>query len=321
MNEDLDPLFAELSDAGHTNWVDLLRRSVAEIMDPSRHGHIHQWRQAIRDLPELQATRKNFIAPAVSFDGTYSVEQQQQLELTLRTFHPWRKGPFEIFGIRLDAEWRSDLKWQRVAPHVDLQGKDVLDVGCGNGYYGWRMLGAGAKRVIGLEPYTLYIMQHAVFRNYARTEPTFVIPASAKVLSCCPPLFDVAFSMGVFYHCKDPVGHLESLCRAISPGGTFVLETIVIDGGSDSCLIPEHRYAKMRNVWLLPSSLMLCRFLTRVGFKQVDVIYETRTTPAEQRATEWMTFESLANFLDPNDPSKTLEGYPAPKRAIVVATK
>jgi tRNA (mo5U34)-methyltransferase len=34
-----------------------------------------------------------------------------------------------------------------------------------------------------------------------------------------------------------------------------------------------------------------------------------------------MDFHSLKDFLDPNDTSKTIEGYPAPKRGLFIATK
>jgi tRNA (mo5U34)-methyltransferase len=43
------------------------------------------------------------------------------------------------------------------------------------------------------------------------------------------------------------------------------------------------------------------------------------TSTQEQRSTEWMSFHSLENFLDPDDHSKTIEGYPAPRRAIITA--
>ena len=32
-----------------------------------------------------------------------------------------------------------------------------------------------------------------------------------------------------------------------------------------------------------------------------------------------MTFHSLAQFLDPDDPGLTIEGLPAPRRAILTA--
>ena len=36
----------------------------------------------------------------------------------LQTLQPWRKGPFSLFGVHIDTEWRSDWKWSRVAPHL-----------------------------------------------------------------------------------------------------------------------------------------------------------------------------------------------------------
>ncbi|MBR9800034.1 MAG: DUF1698 domain-containing protein, partial [Gammaproteobacteria bacterium] len=41
----------------------------------------------------------------------------------------------------------------------------------------------------------------------------------------------------------------------------------------------------------------------------------------EQRATDWMTYHSLSDFLDPADPSLTREGHPAPRRAVLIATR
>ncbi len=37
----------------------------------------------------------------------------------------------------------------------------------------------------------------------------------------------------------------------------------------------------------------------------------------EQRRTPWMDFESYAEFIDPDDPARTVEGYPAPIRVFL----
>ena len=147
------------------------------------------------------------------------------------------------------------------------------------------------------------------------------LAAKDRILATKQPTFDVTFSMGVLYHCKDPVGHLEALRHTLKPGGSLVLETLVVDGDAERALIPETRYAKMRNVWLIPSVLMLDRLLKRCQFRNVEVVDVTRTTTTEQRRTQWMTFESLADFLDPSDPKLTVEGYPSPKRAICIANR
>jgi len=85
--------------------------------------------------------------------------------------------------------------------------------------------------------------------------------------------------------------------------------------------VPGERYAKMRNVWFLSSADAMIAWLNRCGFKNVRVVNEDITAVEEQRKTDWIDTESLADFLDPNDPSKTIEGYPAPKRAIFIANK
>jgi len=97
------------------------------------------------------------------------------------------------------------------------------------------------------------------------------------------------------------------------------LETLVVEGNDSAMIIPEDRYAKMRNVWFIPSTQTLRRMLARAGFSEISIVDVTATTTTEQRSTKWMTFESLANFLDPADSSRTIEGYPAPIRAIAIA--
>lgn len=317
----LESLYVELADSVRSDWADRLRSSAITIMDPAKNGHMRKWLNALRDLPDFTVTHTDFASPVVTFDGDCSDKQRSRLRESLRAFYPWRKGPFDLFGVEIDAEWRSDQKWLRVAPHVDLSDKDVLDVGCGNGYYGWRMLGAGARRIVGLEPYPLYNMQHRLIKTFASNAANFVVPATDRVLTANLELFDVAFSMGVLYHCKNPIGHIESLRQSLKSGGEVVLETLVVDGNEQTALIPEDRYAKMRNVWLIPSALMLVRLLHRAGLRQIEVVDVTQTTPAEQRSTDWMRFESLQDFLDPNDSMRTIEGLAAPKRAVIVARK
>ena len=113
--------------------------------------------------------------------------------------------------------------------------------------------------------------------------------------------------------------HLHELRDALTSGGQLVLETLVVDGDVSTVLVPEGRYSRMGNVWFLPSTEALCLWLRKLGFKAVQCVDVTVTSIEEQRRTDWMTFHSLEQFLDPQDYHKTCEGYPAPKRAIVVA--
>ncbi len=323
---DFEELFAELSAEGLDGWVADLRRRCEEALQPQRHGSLTGWIEAFRQLPDLRGTGFEVVDGRITVghkraDGDADGAPSTQITDVLQQLRPWRKGPFEICGTVIDTEWRSDLKWDRLAGEIDLRNCSVLDVGCGNGYYGWRILNAGAQRVIGCDPFLLYVMQHEVVKKHAGGEfPNFVLPLGDDFLHDGLRCFDVAFSMGVLYHRSSPIDHLQALCGSLKPGGRLVLETLVLDEAGTRVLVPEGRYAKMRNVWFIPTAEMLRLWLSRTGYADIRVVDISRTTIGEQRRTDWMTFESLADFLDPNDDRRTIEGYPAPVRAIVVAT-
>lgn len=252
--------------------------------------------------------------------GEHSAEHLQEL---LMRFHPWRKGPFDFFGVSIDTEWRSNLKWDRFAAQVDFTNKAILDVGCGNGYYGWRMLAAGADFVLGCDPLPLYWMQFEIFRRYAKNSVRhWLIPLADHELPSRLGCFDLTFSMGVLYHRTSPIDHLLTLWDTLQPGGTLVLETLIVESPLATVLVPTDRYAKMRNVWFIPSLPMLELWLGRCRFTDITVIDVAPTTAEEQRRTPWMTFESLGDFLAPSSLGKmTVEGYPAPVRAILTARR
>jgi tRNA (mo5U34)-methyltransferase len=234
---------------------------------------------------------------------------------------PWRKGPFSLFGIDIDTEWRSDWKWDRVVQHIEtLEGRKVLDVGCGSGYHLFRMLGEKAELVVGIDPTELFYYQFSIFKKYLSNSPIHYLPLGIEDMPS-QNSFDTVFSMGVLYHRRDPIEFLYQLKNQLRSGGQLVLETIVVDGDIDTVLMPGERYAQMRNVWFLPSNLALKQWLERVGFIDIQLVDESITTSEEQRATEWMTNHSLADFLDPDDASLTVEGYPAPTRSVFIAKK
>ena len=228
-------------------------------------------------------------------------------------------------GIKIDTEWHSDWKWQRVAPHLgNLKGRRVLDVGGGSGYHGWRMAGAGAETVIIIDPSCLFYHQFMAIRHFvgaADHYKTHYIPVPLEVLPEHSQLFDTVFSMGVLYHRQSPFEHLQQLKGQLVKGGELVLETLVIDGDANTVLVPHDRYAQMNNVYFLPSVEALTGWLEKAGFSEVRCVDVAVTSTEEQRKTEWMTYHSLADFLDPTDGSKTIEGYPAPKRATLIAKK
>jgi tRNA (mo5U34)-methyltransferase len=291
----------------------------------SKHGDYPRWNSALIGTESIHTDDVDLNADAIRL-GTgdkLSDAERDKLEQDLQQLHPWRKGPFNIFGVHIDTEWHSDWKWQRLSEHISpLQNRRVLDIGCGNGYYMLRMLGGGARWVLGMDPTPLFSMQYdCITRMMDQALNARLIPLGVDDLPDRSQFFDTTFSMGVIYHRRSPLDHILKLRDSLRPGGELVLETLVIDGPAGMSLMPEGRYAKMRNVWFIPSVPTLELWLRRCGFTNIKTIDVTTTTLEEQRATDWMRFESLGSFLDPDDRSKTLEGYPAPVRAMVIAEK
>ena len=284
------------------------------------HGDLPRWQAAVDALPELAVSQRELLEE-FCLDGSADAAQQQQLEQALRGLMPWRKGPFRLFDVHVDTEWRSDFKWARLAPHLNLQGRRVLDVGCGNGYYQWRMLGAGADCVVGVDPNWLFFCQFLAMQRYLPDLPAWHLPLALEELPAKLEGFDTVFSMGVLYHRRSPIDHLLALKDCLQRGGELVLETLVVEGDERTVLVPEDRYAQMRNVWFLPSVPALELWLRRAGFVDVRCVDVSVTSVEEQRQTDWMRFQSLPDFLDPADHSRTVEGLPAPTRAVILARK
>ena len=320
----LDKLITAMAGTTLEEWSRQLPAQVDARMDVGRYGNLPKWQKALDALPDVQPSRVRLDTDAVRVGAATDISDADRirLEATLMELHPWRKGPFELFGLHIDTEWHSDWKWDRLCAAVSpLDDRLVLDVGCGNGYYALRMLGAGAARVIGIDPTPVFVMQFQALRRYLPELPVDVLPLALEDMPERLEAFDTVFSMGVLYHRRSPLDHILALRDCLRAGGELVLETLIIKGDEHCVLMPEGRYAKMRNTWFIPSVAMLEVWLRRCGFRSIRVVDTNQTSTLEQRSTEWMHFESLADFLDPDDPNKTVEGYPAPRRAVLIAEK
>jgi tRNA (mo5U34)-methyltransferase len=326
---DFHPLYDDLFEFMETNklqaWLPSLLPLLTHKLQEKPHGDLSRWLDAFHDLPDIQAEKINLNSSALSTSNKepLSPEIFEQLRDALFRLSPWRKGPFELFNIHIDTEWRSDFKWERIKEHISpLRNRVILDVGCGSGYHAWRMLGEQARQVIGIDPNNLFLIQFEAIKKYCGPKaPIHFLPVRMEDVPAQLEAFDTTFSMGVLYHRKSPIDHLLELKGTLRAGGELVLETLVSEGELGHSLMPEDRYAMMRNVWFIPTIETLKLWLTRAGFKDIKCIEKNQTSLEEQRTTEWMQYQSLKDFLDPDDINKTIEGYPAPLRATFVATK
>jgi tRNA (mo5U34)-methyltransferase len=310
--------FDYLRQVGAADAAEALSAQTEAALGQVSHGDFDRWRGVVDSLPEVRVSGVDFTAEAVRVGVAADVGEAVRAEVRekLMALHPWRKGPFEVFGIHVDSEWRSNLKWARLQKHIDLKDRIVLDVGSGNGYYLYRMLGAGAKAAVGVDPYLLSVTQFMAINRYTGEHRAAVLPLGVDDVPAGCGWFDTVFSMGLLYHRRDPQSHLRQLASFLRPGGEVVLETLVLDTDERQVLVPEGRYAKMRNVWAVPACGVVEEWLAESGFEQVRRIDVAKTTGHEQRKTDWMQWESLEDFLDPICPERTIEGHPAPVRGM-----
>lgn len=284
------------------------------------------WQSYINDrkklvLPVVSERQLSF-GETITVDGPIDPNEKKRLEQLVEFLLPWRKGPFNLFGIEIDSEWKSDLKWNRIAQSLGvLRGKRIADFGCNNGYYMFRMAPHEPELVLGIDPNGRFYYQFELL-NSLFAQPNLIFePLGVEHASLFPNFFDLVLCMGVIYHRRDPLNTLSEIFASLRGGGRLIMESITVPGDEQYCLIPEDRYAMMRNVWFVPSVDCLCAWLRETGFKNVECTHSAQTTHMEQRQTKLAPFDSLSNFLDPIDPSRTIEGYPAPVRSIIVADK
>ncbi|MBL3519917.1 tRNA 5-methoxyuridine(34)/uridine 5-oxyacetic acid(34) synthase CmoB [Aliarcobacter lanthieri] len=249
-----------------------------------------------------------------------SDDEYEVILKTAKKLIPWRKGPFKIFDLEIDSEWQSNIKYNLIRPYFNLKDKIVADIGCNNGYYMFRMLEDCPKRLVGFDPSPLTLHQFEFINHFVKSDIIYEM-LGVEHLEFYNHKFDFIFMLGVLYHRPDPVGTLKSLARGLNSKGEILIDTFMIDGEDEICLTPNKRYSKIPNIYFIPTVSALKNWLERAGFENIEVLATVVTTSSEQRKTSWSFDESLEDFLDKEDSTKTVEGYPAPKRVYVKARK
>lgn len=306
---------------------DFLEKILQERRQWPKRLHENRWMEPLDTLGLPPPTElKNYEQSHITIGKKEHISEVEYKTLreAAKKLIPWKKGPFNLFGLEIDGEWRSDHKWQRIEDQIGcLEGKKVLDIGCNNGYFMYKMLRKNPLFVLGIDPVVRTFAQFEFIQKFAREEKLFYELLGVEHLKAFRSCFDVIFNMGIIYHHRHPLEQLHDIREALAPGGTMILETIGIQGEEPYALFPPDRYAKMRNVWFVPTLSCLVNWVRRANFEEIKILPSVATTEEEQRWTEWCPEggESLKDFLDPLDASKTIEGHPAPWRMTVIAKK
>jgi len=278
---------------------------------------IELFRQNYESVRHIRADHCDFSGDVVKIGSAQELSGRdtEKVYKAMRRFMPWRKGPFEIFGTSIDAEWRSERKWNRVMPELPgMKGKIVADIGCNNGYYMFRMSHHQPELVLGFEPYLQHYYTFKTLNSFASVPNLFCELLGVEHIILFRNSFDIVFLMGILYHRSSPVEVLRDIRAAMKPGGVLIVESQGIPGDEPVALFPDKSYAKAPGTYFVPSGACLANWLSRAGYSRVRLFFSHPMSSFEQRRTEWMTFESYEDFIDKNDPALTVEGYPAPVR-------
>lgn len=278
-------------------------------------------RALLESLPRPRGITTRLDSEAVSvFWQEASHEEREAIYACAKALMPWRKGPFYLQDFLIDSEWVSAKKYALIEPHFSVEGKDVADIGCNNGYYMFRLLQGKPRSLVGFDPSPLCRTQFD-FINHFIQAPILFEMLGVEHLEGYGREFDLLFCLGVLYHRSDPILTLKSLYKALKKGGELILDTLMIEGEEEVALTPRGRYAKMPNVYFIPTARALENWLERAGFERMEVLAISKTGLDEQRKTEWIGSQSLEDFLDPDSLERTIEGYPAPRRIYIKAHK
>lgn len=282
--------------------------------------NIKPYWEAIQALPTSTNFQVKLLDTVEIIGNDLSDKEEQFIYDTAKLMHPWRKGPFQISKTFIDAEWKSNLKYNLLRPHFNLKDKIVGDIGCNNGYYLFRMMEDKPKRLIGFDPSAITFCQFKFLDHFIQSGIQYEL-LGVEHVEHYEHKFDTLFCLGVLYHRSDPIGMLKSLFKGLNQGGELILDTFMIDGEDEVCLTPRDRYSKMGNIYFIPTVNALKNWCYRAGFEEIEVLDIVKTEHEEQRKTEWINSQSLDDFLDKEDQNKTVEGYPAPKRVYIKAKR
>lgn len=273
---------------------------------------------------KLAGVRCDFSSSYLKVGSLSDLKRTERLDLhyALRYFMPWKKGPFVLFDTVIESEWNSYLKWKRIKPHLgSLLGKNIADIGCHNGYFMFKMIPYHPKITIGFDPVLKLFYNFHFLQNFVHCRNIFFEPLGVECIKYFKSFFDKVLCLGLLYHRTDPIQTLRDIHRSLRKGGQIIVDSLGIDAEGSSCLFPQKKYAGAGGVWFVPTKECLVNWLKRAQFKKISCFFDEPLSINEQRSTLWAPIASLSHYLDSDNTSLTVEGYPAPKRFYLKAIK
>ena len=198
-----------------------------------KHGTHRQWLDILKALPNINTKYLDYSGNQIVIGRPNEINATEIkiLENELFKLNPWRKGPFNIFGLEIDSEWRSEKKWERIKNYLpNNKGMRIGDLGCSNGYYAYKLLGLSPELIIGMDKTALFIIQFLSTKFYTKQiQELLILPCSAEEFSQENFDFDLILSMGILYHVKNPESHINTLNKLIKKKWLFTYRNYYFD--------------------------------------------------------------------------------------------
>ena len=157
-------------------------------------------------------------------------------------------------------------EYARICSRLKIGG-NVLDVGCGIGGF----LNVFEEQWIksGVEPSDWA-------RDKARANGIHVLPAIRAMESTSQ---DLVVFRGTFQHISLPMSSLSQATRILKPGGSLVFLATPDTGGLVYKLWGNLPMLDAERNWILPGSKWLTNVLSRLGYKDIEVLHPYWNTP------------------------------------------
>ena len=205
----------------------------------------------------------------------------------------------------LDSEFRplhqiNPLRLGWIESHAPLQGKRVLDIGCGGGILADAMARGGAQ-VLGIDLATKALKVAQLHAFEAGTQGVDYREISAEALAQEEPAgFDVVTCMEMLEHVPDPSSVVRACATLVKPGGHVFFSTInrntkaflfaIVGAEYVLNLLPRgtHEYAK----FIKPSELAAYCRSTGLGLSQTRGMEYNPLT-----RNYWLSDDTSVNYM------------------------